>query len=580
LLGEAQQPLLRRMAVFQGCTLDAVQAVCCEASPRTGASATTVAPLDIDAIDGIADLVNNSMLQQARTAGSTPWYVMLETIQEYALERLEHSGEGAPLRRRHAMYYLTLAESAGLELVGPHQADWFARLELEQDNLRAALHWCGAQGYAEVALRLAAALWWFWAVRGYGNEGRERLAALLERFKSPSPSARLTAARARALHAAGNLASFQGDLRSARAFNQQALDLFRTQSDAAGVESVLHALALVASREADHPTAIDLLEQVLESARARRDQRAIGVALYNLGTVLHQQGELAAAREALTECVELKRRIGGPRDIGLALLTLAAVVETQGERTVAISLYEESIGACRSSGDDRAAALGLLGLAKIEEDHRDYAAAQRYVGESLSLHQRLGDMQGLALVLERAASIASGLNHHRRAVRLQGAVVGLRERIGNTQPPPSRAKADLWRRRATRALGSIGVQTAWEAGRAMSASEAVKCALDLAEPDISETPPTKLRIFAAEKLTPREREVATWVALGYTNRELAVKLVITEGTAASHVNHILDKLSFSSRSQIAAWATERGLLAAKLSSTRENEGGTANAAIH
>ena len=192
LLEPDEQALFRRLAVFRGCTLETAETVCAGDPPRPGATSVALPPLDLLILDGIESLVEKSLLRQEEASDGQPWYRMLETVREYALERLEESGEAAAVHRRHALAALRLAETAEAGLYGLEHGTWFKRLEQEHDNLRAAIEWCQERRYAEPALRLAVALWWFWSAHGHIGEGRERLSDLLQRFpmgiQHPRPS--------------------------------------------------------------------------------------------------------------------------------------------------------------------------------------------------------------------------------------------------------------------------------------------------------------------------------------------------------------------------------------------------------
>jgi predicted ATPase/DNA-binding CsgD family transcriptional regulator len=560
LLTSDEQRLFRRLAVFQGCTLAAVEAVCCAASTQPGSSTVAVPPLGIDPLDGVASLIDKSLLRREDTADGEPWYTMLGTVREYALERLTDSDEAESIRRRHVVYYLGLAESAERELLGPPQATWFARLEREHDNLRAALRYAEERGYAEPAFRLAVALWWFWAVRGHATEGRERLAGLLERFRSRAVAGRLPGARARALHVAGNLAAFQNDNLAAARLYEEALRSFRALDDGAGIEAVSVALARIASLNGDYPTARTYLEEVLDRARARGDRTALTLAAYNLANVVHEQGDYDLARALLEECLALKHDLGSPARatcIGLSTIALGVVMQDRGDNAAARSLYERAAATCREPGDRRALALALANLGGAAAAERDFAAAHCSLAESIAVQQELGDLAGVAFVLERYAGLAAAQDQPARAVRLAGAAAALHEIIDAPLPPEAQAKLDVVLRPMRSRLGVAAAREAWAAGQALSPEAAIAEAL--CPPTLPAAAPAEQRDGSLTVLTRREQEVATLLAHGYKNRQIAAELIIAERTAANHVEHILSKLGASSRAQVAVWAAEHGL---------------------
>ena len=210
LLEEGEQVLFGRLAVFSGGrTLEAIEAVC-----------DAEGDLPVDAFEGVSSLLDKSLLGQEEGSNGEPRFVMLETIHEFAREKLEESGEAEEIKRAHAEYFLTLAEEAYPELKGPDQLEWLERLEAEHDNMRAALSWALERKEAEVALRLGGALWWFWAMRGYHSEGRRWLEEALAIDGRGSP-----VSRAMALAGAGWLASQQGDLDRAQEACEEGLQL-------------------------------------------------------------------------------------------------------------------------------------------------------------------------------------------------------------------------------------------------------------------------------------------------------------------------------------------------------------------
>src|SRR5437868_24839 len=217
LLSAAERKLFRRLSVFVGgCNLESVEAVC-----------DTKSDLDLDLLDGMASMVDKSLLQQVEQANGESRFVMLETIREYALEKLEASGEEALTKRAHAAYSLVLAEEEPTEQSGAEGAEWLERFALEHDNFRASLEWLTETGDAEWGLRLGAALFRFWETREYLAEGRVRLGKLLKLAGGAAP----TKARARPVFAAGVLAGEQGDYVSADTLIRESLDIARQLRD-------------------------------------------------------------------------------------------------------------------------------------------------------------------------------------------------------------------------------------------------------------------------------------------------------------------------------------------------------------
>ncbi|MFI5266364.1 MAG: ATP-binding protein [Chloroflexota bacterium] len=569
LLVPDEQALFRRLGVFRGCTLDAVEAVCCAPADGPRSSSVAVPPLAIDALDGVTSLVERSLLRRDETADGQPWYVMLETVREFALEQLEAGGVAAALRRRHALYYLRLSEDADQKLHGPGQVELLDRLEREHHNCREALSWCTAQGYAEPALRIATALWWFWYVHGYAGEGRDWLTSLLERFKG-RPQVQL-----RALEAAGHLASFQGDLVAARALHQKSLLLAEEMEDATSLYLTLQNLGFVTRQQNDLQAARSYFERCLAVARMGGDPDQTGNALHNLGNVVHDLGDHELACALLEESVPLFAQTGLVRSEAIAHLSLGIVAADRGDFERARRESEQAVELMQQAGDQRQYANALANLASITTAVGDFDTAQRHLCDSLRALQDVGDTVAIARVLERfAVWWLAARNESRRALRLAGAAGQLRDSNGGRLEPATQWKLDADLAPAREALGPAGAASAYAAGRELSASDAITEAFGtrvssplVASESHGAAAGAGSDLSPAMPLTTRELEIASLVASGATNKRIADALVITEGTAANHVLHILNKLGFSSRTQIAVWITRQGLPAATALST-------------
>jgi len=278
-----------------GCTLEGAQAVC-----------DTKDDLGLDLLDGMASMVDKSLAQQVEQANGESRFVTLETIREYALEKLEASGETAMTKRAHAAYCLVLAEEAATERSGAEGAEWLARFAVDHDNFRAGLEWLTETGEAEWGLRLGAALFRFWEMREYFAEGRLRLGKLLNIAGGAVP----TKQRSRAVFAAGVLASAQGDYRSADALITESLDIARQLSDNRGAAVCLNALAVVARDRGDLPVARSLFEGSLALWRELDEQKAVARSLSNLANIVKLQGDNVRARHLYAECASIFRGLG------------------------------------------------------------------------------------------------------------------------------------------------------------------------------------------------------------------------------------------------------------------------------
>jgi non-specific serine/threonine protein kinase len=463
LLTPSEQALFRRLAVFvSGCTLEAAEAVC----PAAG-------HLGQDLLDGLAALVDKSLLWREEAGGGQARFRMLETVREFASDRLWESGEAQPVEREHTAYHIALAERAQAAMRGPQQLAWLGRLEQEHDNLRGALQRAvergraGDAGAAEQGLRLAAALWRFWYVRGHFDEGRRWLAQLLA---LPTGSLR-TAERANALNGAGSLARPQGDYATARALHQEALAIRRELGDKFGIAGSLNNLGLIARYQGDHARARVFFEEAIEINRELGNRRGEAVNLNNLANALHAAGEAAAARRLQERSVALFRGEGDEWGIAMSLCDLGDVVRDQGDAATARTLYEESLVRRRAVGDRRGMAMSLSGLGRLAYSQGDHAAARAQLGQSLAISSELGDRWGVAQVLEGLAALAAAETQPERALRLAGAAAAVRSAgrapDGTSRPPD-----------AARAVPDAGATAAdRESGRSKSLAEVVADAL-------------------------------------------------------------------------------------------------------
>jgi predicted ATPase/transcriptional regulator with XRE-family HTH domain len=458
LLDPGERVLFRRMAVFVGgCTLEAAEAVC---GLPAGAE-----PLDVDVLEGLGSLVDQSLLQ-VRELGGDPRYALLETIREYARECLESTGELDALRRAHAASYLHLAEEAEPALTGPEQRLWGERLERDHDNLRAALGWALEQREMETGLRLVGALHRFWGRRGHLREGRawvERLVALETPAGAPSQVSvepggsgsgpTVTGASvererlwARAFFAGGALARHQGDEGVARPWLEQATKLGRAAGDQLTTALALNYLGFIAIGVGDQAQADAYYEQSLALSRAVDDRWGIAFSLNLLGDLARKQGDLERAEARLEEALAIRREIGARRDIAITLENLELVAAWRGE-------------------GERAVALGR---------------------EAVALLWEVGDPLVGAESLETLGSIIAGVGGQgEQAARLLGAAAAVRERLGAPQAPDDRQELERLVAPARDALGEPAWTAAFTAGTALSLEAAVAEALGEPPPPLA-----------------------------------------------------------------------------------------------
>jgi non-specific serine/threonine protein kinase len=562
LLDEQERTLLRRLAVFSGgWTLDAAESVCA----GDGLAAEEI-------LDLLSGLVAKSLVLTGDGADEVR-YGFLESLREYAAEKLRDAGEEARLRERHGAWFLALAERAEPRLSGSHSVPWLDSLERERENLRAVLAWCVDRGDAEAGLALVGALDRFWLVRGPYRETRDTLTELLTlaQAQEQADSGTDRTVRTRALFALGRL-----DMR---------------QDDRAAAE-LRYREALAASRELG-------------------DRRGEAVALFAIGHVVRVRGEYEAARRWFEQARELFEALDDRYWLAQTYQELGVAAFYEGDLATARVRYEASLTIYKGLGDEPGVVGVLDDLGEVAFLEGDLDRARTLLRASLEMARRIGDKERIAMALMAVAGIAVAEGQPRRALRLAAAASGLNDATGQRNSPAWHAMVDRWLAPAYRALSADDVAAVQAAGRVMPLDEAIEYALSSAHPafdapapdspapagplpapPVSAASAANLPVSLPERagralrngsaghgpagpaplgqqaappwqavseLTPRELEVAALVARGLTNRQIAEALVITEGTAANHVKHILARLVLDSRVQIAAWAIERGL---------------------
>jgi predicted ATPase/transcriptional regulator with XRE-family HTH domain len=425
LLTGPEQALLRALAVFAGgWTLEAAEAI------GPGAGCDTVEVLDL-----LTALVAKSLVVRGDGAGE-PRYRLLETVRAYAREKLVAAGddERTAIHRRHAAYLLALAETAEPGLRGPEQAAWFARVEVEHDNLRSALGWAAEAGTGEATtgLRLAGALSWFWYIRGHFGEGRRWLERFLIAGAGTPP-----ALRAKALQGAARLATPLGDTSAVRVFSEQALVLWQELGDWPEYARTLHNLGnLIYQWEAGYDTGRALMEEALAIGRRHTSaEGVIGHCLSHLGFIAYLRGDVVAAR----------------------------------------GLLEESLAIQRSRADMDGIAMALSMLGRVARAEGDVAGARALLAEALKLRSQFVGPWGVAFPLAGIAELA--LNGHPAfTARLLGALEAMDALRGGLPVHYQVARAAMTDA-AQSALGDTEFAAAWAAGRALPPAQVVAEAL-------------------------------------------------------------------------------------------------------
>lgn len=458
LLAPEEQALLRRLAVFAGgCGLEAAEVVCAGE------------PVEADQLlDLLGSLVDQSLLV-ADVQGDEARYRLLETVRQYAAERLAASGEEEELRRRHALWHRDWVVGLEPELRGPRQPAIFDRLEREHDNIRAALAWCRSHpGMAAAGLHLTAAIRLFWIYRGHATEGRRWIAHLLE-LGQDAPAT----VRAQVLDGAAALAHSQGDLASARSYQEEGLAIWHELHDPRGLAIALNILGLIARSEGDFPRALALLEESLGYMRQAGQEWGVATVLNNLGATAIELGDFDRARRYHTESLAVKQRLGDQAGIAVSLHNLAEIARMEGEHARAAELLEETLALWRVLGSRPriAHALHSLGMMSVRLGQPEQAA--RHFHEGIALFREVDDQTGIAMCLEGMGMVLSATGEPARAARLLGAAEALRETLGAPVLPTDRAEYRRAVEAAQAGLADHVFRSAWAAGRLLSPDQAI-----------------------------------------------------------------------------------------------------------
>ena len=465
LLDEGEQLLFARLAVFSGGrTLEAMEAIC-----------DAEGDLPVDAFEGVSSLVDKSLLRQEEGPSGEPRFVMLETVHEFAREKLRQSAEAEEIRRTHAEYFLTLAEEANPQLRGPHQLQWLDRLEAEHDNMRAALSWALERNEAEVALRLGGALWGFWFVRDYHSEGRRWLEAALTIDGRGSPGS-----RAMALAGAGWLAEDQGDYDRAKEACQEGLELLEHEAREASEAKLLllACLGWVAWHREELGQASELLEKGLALSREMSDTYWLASSLFSVAIVPQSRGDYEGATELYEQSMDLFREQGDKQSLAFCLNNLAMTVYSQGDLGRAAKLTEESVALHRELGNKGGVSTGLYNLGWMVLLQDDLGRAADIYKESLSFSWDTGLNPIVQSALEGFACVAGAKGESERATRLWGAAQALHETKGIPRDTDFLAEADARISAVRSGMGEEEWEEAWGKGRVMTLEEAVSYALE------------------------------------------------------------------------------------------------------
>jgi predicted ATPase/DNA-binding CsgD family transcriptional regulator len=553
LLTTDEQVLLRRLSVFAGWSLDMAEQVCADQlipEPRV--------------LDLLAALIDKSLVALEDELAGDARYRLLDTIREYAADRLASSGEQDVFRQQHMRHMLGLAEEVVRRAFQRNAPPWaeqirmYNRISAEQANYRAALAYCLEAHDAEKGLRLCSALRSPWVVHGDVAEGVRWFARFLCLDEWAPAGVRI-----RALMLGAELAfecqEYHGAARTA-----QAAVASCTSYPAACPAGGLRILALVSLRAGDAENALARADAAIAAAIQHDDVWEEGLAQAARATILARAGQMASAQSAFEVALGLLTGSNG-WGVAHAMYGLGSLARARGDNAAALRHFRSALELFGQIGARTEMARCLAGIGWVALASLDLRTAGVSLGESLELCMATGQRLGIARGLEAFAELAVVRGDHAAAVRLEGAASALREVVGQVRSAAAQARLDGLLATAHRQLGASSASLVAE-GRRLGTLEAVRYALASGAPAPENAQPSPAVNGAGRSaagpaapsvLTTREQQIAQLIARGLSNRAIAEELVISTATAARHVANILAKLGLNSRAQVAAWTTEQ-----------------------
>ena len=544
LLSTPEQVMLRRLSVFAGgCALATAETVCA----GDGVERDQVLEL-------LSSLVNKSLVVAHTLQRGEARYALLETIRQYAHEKLLAAGEWSALHDRHLECFLQLAEATLPKLRGQYQHLWLNWLEGDYDNIRAALAWSLESERIEAGLRIANAIYQFWTIRDYVQEGL----AWVERLLARADERISLVVRVNALAYASLLSGFRGNTSAQMRYGREAGVVAEAAGDAGkpALAWALAAQAYAARAAGDHQTEFAFKQREIHVLRELGDSYMLGLSLTIGSFTAMSLGEFVQARAMLDEGLPLVRETGDPYRIAMALNFSGDLARCEQQYARAQTAYEESIALLRDIGAVRDLASALHNLGHTCLHLGDVERAHALFSESMALHLAQRNTPGVAECLIGFAALAAVCGLPAVGARLFAAAVAIGGPRVATAWAATRLEDDHYRALVRARLTEPAFQAEQAAGRAFSLEQAVAYAQNLPIKEATAHGSRK----QPDDLTVRERDVAALIAQGKSNGEIGDELAVSKRTVEKHIANILAKLGVTNRAQLVRWAIETGLV--------------------
>jgi predicted ATPase/DNA-binding CsgD family transcriptional regulator len=547
LLSSSERLLLQRLTLFTaGFTLSTAESVCAWGEIQQA-----------EVLDLLSSLVNKSLVVAETLQGSEARYRLLETIRQYAQEKLRASGEWLAAHDYYLVCFLRLVEEIAPKLREQYQQLWFNWLETENDNIRTALAWAVEQQRIETGMRIGIALFSFWQTRAYIREGY----TWFERFLHLADESVPLEVRVKALTWSSALALFLGEAVTAMAHGREAVALCEAAGEAGKplLSVALIGIASGASAAGDYPTTYTIGERLIDIFREQGDLHSLGVTIMLQGALAIGLGKYHTAQLLLEESMVLARAAGDQYRIALTLNSLGDLARSERRVVQAHATYEESLALLRALGAARDIPATLHNLAYTKLYQGDIERAQALFRESLEAQRAQDNREGVLEGLLGLAALASTTGLAAESARLYAAAVANGRGKSGVLWPPEKIEYEHYIGLVRGKLSEEEFDAQQAQGGVLSMEEATEYALNLpfGLPSSSQN-----GIEPTQELSGREREVVTLIARGLSNGEIADELVLSKRTVEHHMANILSKLGFTNRAQIVRWAVEKGLASA------------------